>query len=433
MDSIPLNIELPSEFSKCELDITTLKALKGDQGLEDGEIIGRLEDTILKHFRAIAFYQGHINVRKRGINTILPREVLSEVFYVIARHDFTIASDNFEPPSLSWLELAHVCRYWRNIVLTSPRIFSLVYLPAGNQDRLQACLHYSRQAPLDVIYCDNLNQVDRQKWLYNQWLTLHPHLSHTRTLTLRTQLADTTETALVLPLSTTLTRLTLNDPFLRAPSQSEATKRAIDQMFGALPNLLQLTSDPYTLCQSDWTERAFPANLQTLIVDNPFGEEPTPSLPRLISALQKLPSLRQLEFWGLRSEDFSGSHTISPARIHPLESLHLDGHCDPCTSILSCIDSTHRLYARPALHICDNPLAMNIFLDSLTGLLERQCLSSEESYVLVNSTHSRLGGCTLKTRLKVRPMGNSLVIPCETVFEMLHNSRGSRGPGSFQY
>ncbi|KAK7683071.1 hypothetical protein QCA50_013744 [Cerrena zonata] len=419
MGSIPVSIELPSEFNQCELDIATLKALRGDQALEDREIISRLEDTIIKHSRALAFYRGHLNVRKRGINTTLPREVLSEVFYVLAHYDFSIASNRSEPPRLSWLRLAHVCRYWRNIVLTSPRIFSFVYLPTKYQEHLQACLYYSRQVPLTVEYH---GQKKVHKRLYSQWLLLLPHLSHTRSLNLKVGLADTTDTALILPSSPTVTKLVLTDPFVREPSTLGSVGKTIDRMFSALPNLLHFSSDLHTLGRSDWTERAFPTSLKVLTVEHPASKEPTPSLQHLISALQKLPSLRQLEFKHLYSGDYSSSSPASMSRIHPLEVLRLDGDCDPCTSILSCTDSTHRLYVQSSLLMYANPQAMDLFLDSLTGLFQRQSLSSEESYVLVLYAH-RSNNASTQTHLKLRPTGHGSMIPRETLMRMFDCGR----------
>ncbi|KAK7690071.1 hypothetical protein QCA50_006717 [Cerrena zonata] len=295
-----------------------------------------------------------------------------------------------------------------------------MYLPARSREHLQACLYYSRQAPLSVKYRDCSVRDKVHKQLYSQWLLLLPHLGRARSADLEINLANTTETQLILPFSQTLTTLMLTDPFIRKPPALELAGKTIDRIFSVLPNLQHFSSDLHTLGYSDWTERAFPPSLKVLIINHSASGDQTPSLQHLISALQKLPYLRQLQFEGLRSGDYSysSSNALSMASTPRLERLHLDGHHAPCTSILSRTDYTRRLYLRPRLHLRGNRLVMDLFLDSLTGLFQRQGLPSEESYVLVLHAWAP-DGYRLRTHLKVRPAGSGSVIPRKILSQML--------------
>lgn len=130
-----------------------------------------VEDTSTQACQAIAYYKGHLNRRRRSINAMLPREVLSEVFFIIAHDAFTARIESH--PTFAWLRLAHVCRDWRDILLNSPGSFSFIKIPVWEKGRLETCLHYSRQAPLNIRYYDDRCSRRRAKlYAREQWLSL---------------------------------------------------------------------------------------------------------------------------------------------------------------------------------------------------------------------------------------------------------------------
>lgn len=313
---------------------------------------------------------------------MLPREVLSEVFFIIAHDAFTARIESH--PTFAWLRLAHVCRDWRDILLNSPRSFSFFKIPMWEKGRLETCLHYSRQAPLNIRYYDDrCSRRGAKLYAREQWLSLLPHLGRAGTLGVKINLAK----APPLLLSKTLTRLSLHDLAEYAEKSSELTlaRTNVDRIFAASPNLLHLTSDAESLGGPDWTERAFPRSLKSLVVGHDLGPSYMPSLLCLVSALRKLPSLRRVDFRGLSEPDYFDTIGSSPAaRIQPLRSLCLGGHSRSCISIFSSLESVDVLDLRPRLYKeSDDLMAMNSFMDGLISFSRRYSWTRGDPYVLL--------------------------------------------------
>ncbi|KAH9935076.1 hypothetical protein B0H21DRAFT_759408 [Amylocystis lapponica] len=56
----------------------------------------------------------------------LPNELLVDIF----SHD----RDRGKVPSMAWVRLTHVCRYWRGIVLATPTLWSKIYIDASSKE-----------------------------------------------------------------------------------------------------------------------------------------------------------------------------------------------------------------------------------------------------------------------------------------------------------
>ncbi|KAJ2972143.1 hypothetical protein NUW54_g12336 [Trametes sanguinea] len=75
----------------------------------------------------------------------LPPQVLLEVFAYVK--DFDWSADNKEP----WYRLLWVCRWWRQLVTGTPTLWNHVDISSYmKRDLVEACLIYSKQAPLDI-------------------------------------------------------------------------------------------------------------------------------------------------------------------------------------------------------------------------------------------------------------------------------------------
>lgn len=81
-----------------------------------------------------------------GLLTIncLPPELLAEIFRV-----WIDATKNLPYLSHMWIKIAHVCHLWREVALSSPRLWS--DLTIGTIDWTREMLARSKQAPLSIL------------------------------------------------------------------------------------------------------------------------------------------------------------------------------------------------------------------------------------------------------------------------------------------
>ena len=106
-----------------------------------------LQDEIDQH-------KNHIIEKQRQLNTLipiarLPPELLSEVFI----HFAALARDISSPAyprgrSKRWIQIAHICHYWRNIALSTPRVWS--EFTVDKLEWTQEMLARSKWVPLRV-------------------------------------------------------------------------------------------------------------------------------------------------------------------------------------------------------------------------------------------------------------------------------------------
>ncbi len=97
--------------------------------------------------------------------SLLPTEVLSEIFIMVQtelEHQFSNSCGMKRPwkdvehckaraHMSHWLFMAHICRFWREVVLDTPRLWTQVIVSNyTNRDYLDVLLSHSNQAPLTV-------------------------------------------------------------------------------------------------------------------------------------------------------------------------------------------------------------------------------------------------------------------------------------------
>ncbi|KAK7690137.1 hypothetical protein QCA50_006786 [Cerrena zonata] len=317
LELIPIHLPIPSDFNA---EDPPLDEHAINMRIESHDAaIHELQRTIAQHQQAIAFYKGSQNLIRPRINIVLPPEILLEIFFNYTRDVFSDAlqliSQSFWFPCI---KLMHVCRFWRCLILTSPRMFSFVYMPSRNPDCFLENMQYAAQALLDVTF--NEGTIE-------EWSQLLPHIPHTR----RLFLSNVEPVKLEFPISSSLTYLQIYLP--------RTLDSVLDRLFKSLPNLLELHSNTYTLGE-DWTVRMIPPNLKVL--DIRHYSSTTSSLSQLIDTIRSFVSLKHLSLSGLQ-KNYQGETSSSQVRFQPLRRVSFGGIADGCLSILSHMESVDEL------------------------------------------------------------------------------------------
>ena len=85
------------------------------------------------------------NVLNEGTPTYrLPPEILTKILYLAVDHDSEEHAEQIIP-------LTHVCRYWRTLLLSYPRMWSTLRMKPGNPSLISEWLARSQNLPLTVI------------------------------------------------------------------------------------------------------------------------------------------------------------------------------------------------------------------------------------------------------------------------------------------
>lgn len=91
----------------------------------------------------------HRNPPSPDVSRLLPAELLASVFIHIARDSYTDEKYVCSTPTRpSWFNVSYVCRYWRDVALNCPTLWS--YIPATSQRWTEELLVRSRIAPLKI-------------------------------------------------------------------------------------------------------------------------------------------------------------------------------------------------------------------------------------------------------------------------------------------
>ncbi|TCD71668.1 hypothetical protein EIP91_005434 [Steccherinum ochraceum] len=108
-----------------------------------------LQAEVEEHIRAIA----SLRVRMNTVIPIaqLPSEILSHIFTLYAavmKNHYTYTRRG--PPHYYWMDVTHVCHYWREAALGDPRLWSDILVTAGSVARVEELLNRSKQTKLHV-------------------------------------------------------------------------------------------------------------------------------------------------------------------------------------------------------------------------------------------------------------------------------------------
>ncbi|KAI0741685.1 hypothetical protein C8Q80DRAFT_1195661 [Daedaleopsis nitida] len=115
-----------------------------------------IEADIEEHVQTIIQLKRRLNTHTEIAR--LPAEILSEVFLHICRHTyetqqdmlFNATSDTYylRISPASWIVVAHICHAWREIALSTPRLWS--YIVGTQQAYLNELVARSKKAPLHI-------------------------------------------------------------------------------------------------------------------------------------------------------------------------------------------------------------------------------------------------------------------------------------------
>ncbi|CCL98407.1 uncharacterized protein FIBRA_00404 [Fibroporia radiculosa] len=110
----------------------------------------RIEDEIIKLGKSILELKSELNTLSPV--AVLPPEILAKVFIHHAS-DRSFSTPNC-PASRHWITPTHVCKYWREVALSCPALWSSLVV-SWRQEWMDEVLRRSRQAPLAITV--NLN------------------------------------------------------------------------------------------------------------------------------------------------------------------------------------------------------------------------------------------------------------------------------------
>ncbi|KAL7280717.1 hypothetical protein ACG7TL_005659 [Trametes sanguinea] len=110
-----------------------------------------LEDDIAVHEQAIIDLKGRLN----NMTTVarLPPELLSEIFLHLAEMSYNEVGSSYHPAYVSarfyaWVTVTHVCRSWRSVALSTPRLWGHIVLTRSSI--VEDVLARSKKAPLRI-------------------------------------------------------------------------------------------------------------------------------------------------------------------------------------------------------------------------------------------------------------------------------------------
>ncbi|KAJ2965273.1 hypothetical protein NUW54_g14174 [Trametes sanguinea] len=110
-----------------------------------------LEDDIAVHEQAIIDLKGRLN----NMTTVarLPPELLSEIFLHLAETSYSEVGSSYRPAYAharfyAWISVTHVCRTWRTVALSTPRLWGYIVLTRSSI--VEDVLARSKKAPLRI-------------------------------------------------------------------------------------------------------------------------------------------------------------------------------------------------------------------------------------------------------------------------------------------
>lgn len=132
-----------------------------------GTVRKEIEDEINKHAQAIVSLRRRLNATTT-VARLLP-ELLSEIFIHVARDSYENAQRlsiyTYSSRTTAWITVAQVCHSWRQVALSSPRMWShLVLVGKRSADEL---LLRSKKAPLRIVAILTALDNERCKVLEN--------------------------------------------------------------------------------------------------------------------------------------------------------------------------------------------------------------------------------------------------------------------------
>ncbi|CCM04016.1 uncharacterized protein FIBRA_06173 [Fibroporia radiculosa] len=274
-----------------------------------------------------------LKVRRNGLAPILhlPVELLADIFVLVATAD---RDDSERFDDLSWAKVSHVCQYWRNVSLITPRMWSHITSKSAAWVAMQ--LQRARSIPL-VVHIDMRQQTSIN--LSDGAHILIRHMSRARKLTVS---AGRSRVPVLQLCNHLISAAPLLESFVfRDSIQLEAGNAAIPvahippKVFDNQSPLLWYVE--LHQCTLSWTTTLFGINVTHLILDG-RGVRMRTSPGEIISALERMPMLQLVNFNQIAPHipwDFE-PRTVDqgPIFLRHLRLLHIDALALNCAVLL---------------------------------------------------------------------------------------------------
>lgn len=271
---------------------------------EQRTIIDDLERRLLTHRRNIAAIQSRRNTFAPRINLALPPEVLGEIFLQLTLL-YRVGRSKADLREYAWFKTAHVCRYWRDVILNNPVLFSYVRVPTCDPDLYDNFVRYAGSAQL-TIRLDN-QHVPSENWdaFWDNVASYLPRARH-----IRFDINPGRNRAWPqCPQTTTLAWYAIDG----------VADKTLHDALGSLPNLRILESNTSTLGKA-WFKLPMPSTLTTIRLLHYYKKHAGPTFLKDLGAmLATLKSLTILDLQLLSNEYRDTDYIVGP----PLPRLQL--------------------------------------------------------------------------------------------------------------
>lgn len=269
---------------------------------------------------------------------IAPLSKRSRSYWDIGRVKQTSSSNGW----LGWIVITHVCRYWRQVAIETPALWTQISFVIGRQWMLEM-MRRAKQAPVTIRYPGSSNVPDVDLIRY-----IRDNISHIRTL----DISFGPEEGMDAPLSS-CTSCTPHPAsiltYLRLLSYSfQGTATPVEVFALEAPQLRSI--DLQGNFRIDWSRGALGfSGLQELHVTlkefdpaplsllPPHVRDTLPSLNQLLDVLERLPHLKRLHLShaipAVQSYDLT-QHVARTVHLHNLSDLFLSGGVIECISLL---------------------------------------------------------------------------------------------------
>ena len=295
----------------------------------------KIEDEIKDHANAITMLKHRLNAMTKISR--LPSELLSEIFVCCAQDYFKSYTDHKTHYSYyshhrgvpEWVRVAHICHAWREIALSTPRLWSFV--PVTQRSIAEQLLLRSKKAPLSIAATHLGYNTDRKKVLET---VFSEEMHRMRELFISGPSAQVYELcAKLTEPANMLCTLALSDG---GDNYTQSSSDLIPQnLFNSqLPRLRCLEIRRLVM---RWDNPLLCSALTNLVIIQNSYRDAMGTFEQFISALESMPGLRSIELANaIPPTPAASGHPPSPRTIvlPHLRDINLGGSTIDCANFL---------------------------------------------------------------------------------------------------
>ncbi|KAH8091699.1 hypothetical protein BXZ70DRAFT_476761 [Cristinia sonorae] len=304
-----------------------MSGLAGHDAVSKDELRNVIELQVQQHFTAISQLRGFLNKVIPPISR-LPVEVLADIFRWCLPDTATV----FTPRRrLSWISVTHVCRYWRDVALQTPTLWTAIPVGQGSVPFAKEFLARSRRSPLRIYITVN---VALRKWASIS-RSISQELGRVKQLTIFTPSSSLLAFQDHAPPSfPSLRNLDLSQP---PKEKSRVLPAFCAHILSHSPILDKLKIREYRI---QWKTFTLPLSVTDLSLScgENDGFDWKSTGPDIIHLISNLPALRCLELVGIFMTQIPAVSLLPPvtttATLLRLETINVTGNVLACTHFL---------------------------------------------------------------------------------------------------